>query len=202
MEKIVPFDKIVERRVEVPVDRVVHVEKRVEVPVERIIEKRVEVPVERIVEKRIEVPVDRVVHVEKRVEIPVDRIVNVEKRIEVPVDRVVHVEKIVVDDKEINRLRREGEKSKKENKHLNLQINKYQTQINSMEDDMDCVQSAPPQLVHKKVEVEKIVEKLVPFDKIIEKRVEVEKVFILFLINILANIHRKDCRENSRSSCR
>jgi hypothetical protein len=174
VEKIVPFDKIVERRVEVPVDRVVHVEKRVEVPVERIIEKRVEVPVERIVEKRIEVPVDR----------------------------VVHVEKIVVDDKEINRLRREGEKSKKENKHLNLQINKYQTQINSMEDDMDCVQSAPPQLVHKKVEVEKIVEKLVPFDKIIEKRVEVEKVFILFLINILANIHRKDCRENSRSACR
>jgi hypothetical protein len=186
VEKIVPVEKIVEKRIEIPVEKIVTVEKRVEIPVDRIVEKRVEVKVDKIIEKRVEVPVERIV----------------EKRIEVPVDRVVHVEKIVVDDKEINRLRREGEKSKKENKHLNLQINKYQTQINSMEDDMDCVQSAPPQLVHKKVEVEKIVEKLVPFDKIIEKRVEVEKVFILFLINILANIHRKDCRENSRSACR
>ena len=87
----VPVEKIVEKRVEVPVDRIVEkiVEKRVEVPVEKIVEKRVEVPVDRIVEKRVEVPVDRIV--EKRVEVPVDRIV--EKRIEVPVDRIV--EKIV-----------------------------------------------------------------------------------------------------------
>ena len=37
-------------------------EKRVEVPVERIVEKRVEVPVERIVEKRVEVPVEKIVY--------------------------------------------------------------------------------------------------------------------------------------------
>jgi len=50
-------------------------EKRVEVPVERIVEKRI--PVDRIVEKRVEVPVERIVEkvVEKRVEVPVERIV-------------------------------------------------------------------------------------------------------------------------------
>jgi predicted flap endonuclease-1-like 5' DNA nuclease len=99
--------EIVEKRVEVPVDRIVEkiVEKRVEVPVEKIVEKRVEVPVEKIVEKRVEVPVDRIVEkiVEKRVEVPVEKIVEkrvevpvekiVEKRVEVPVDRIV--EKIV-----------------------------------------------------------------------------------------------------------
>jgi predicted flap endonuclease-1-like 5' DNA nuclease len=64
------------------------VEKRVEVPVEKIVEKRIEVPVDRIVEKivekRVEVPVEKIV--EKRVEVPVDRIVEkvVEKRVEVP----------------------------------------------------------------------------------------------------------------------
>ncbi len=93
VEKIV--EKIVEKRVEVPVEKIV--EKRVEVPVDRIVEKivekRVEVPVEKIVEKRVEVPVDRIVEkiVEKRVEVPVEKIV--EKRVEVPVDRIV--EKIV-----------------------------------------------------------------------------------------------------------
>jgi predicted flap endonuclease-1-like 5' DNA nuclease len=111
---------IVEKRVEVPVDRVVEkiVEKHVEVPVEKIVEKPVEDLVritalqgelsqfkllleternkparEVVVEKRVEVPVEKIV--EKRVEVPVDRIVEkiVEKRVEVPVDRIV--EKIV-----------------------------------------------------------------------------------------------------------
>lgn len=98
-------ERIVEKRVEVPVERIVEVpverivEKRVEIPVDRI----VEVPVERIVEKRVEVPVERIVEVpverivEKRVEVPVDRIVEVpverivEKRVEVPVERIVEV---------------------------------------------------------------------------------------------------------------
>ena len=41
---------------------IIEKEKRVEVPVERIVEKRVEVPVERIVEKRVEVPVEKIVY--------------------------------------------------------------------------------------------------------------------------------------------
>ena len=71
----------VEKRVEVPVEKIVEkiVEKRVEVPVEKIVEK--------VVEKRVEVPVEKIVEkiVEKRVEIPVEKIVEkiVEKRVEV-----------------------------------------------------------------------------------------------------------------------
>jgi len=85
----VPVEKIVEKTVEVPVEKIV----RVEVPVDRVVEKTVEVPVEKVVEKivRVEVPVDRVV--EKIVEVPVEKVVEKIVRVEVPVDRVV--EKIV-----------------------------------------------------------------------------------------------------------
>lgn len=67
--------QVVERRVEVPVERIVDRKVPVEVIkyVDRVVEKRVEVPVERIVEKRVEI------QVEKRVEVPVDRIVFREK---------------------------------------------------------------------------------------------------------------------------
>ena len=80
-------------------------EKRVEVPVEKVVEKRVEVPVEKIVEKivekRVEVPVEKIVEkiVEKRVEVPVEKIVEkivekvVEKRVEVPVAKLLNLPK-------------------------------------------------------------------------------------------------------------
>jgi hypothetical protein len=63
--ELVPYS--VEKRVEVPVERIV----------ERVVEKRVEVPVEKVVEKRVEVPVEKIVEkvVEKRVEVPVEKIV-------------------------------------------------------------------------------------------------------------------------------
>lgn len=76
------------RRHELAVDKdppPVTVEKRVEVPVEKIVEK--------VVEKRVEVPVEKIVEkiVEKRVEVPVEKIVEkiVEKRVEVPVEKIV-----------------------------------------------------------------------------------------------------------------
>ena len=65
--------KVVEKRVEVPVEKIV--EKRIEVPVEKIVEKRVEVPVEKIVEKIVEKVV------EKRVEVPVAKLLNIPKEI-------------------------------------------------------------------------------------------------------------------------
>ena len=76
-------------------------EKRVEVPVEKVVEKRVEVPVEKIVEKIVEVPVEKIVEkvVEKRVEVPVEKIVEkivekvVEKRVEVPVAKLLNLPK-------------------------------------------------------------------------------------------------------------
>lgn len=56
---------------------IVEREKRVEIPVERIVEKQVPFEVikltDRVVEKRVEVPVERIVV--KRVEVPVERIV-------------------------------------------------------------------------------------------------------------------------------
>lgn len=71
-----------------------------EVPQEsgiKIVEKIVEVPVERIVEKEIvkEVPVERIVEKEVLVEVPVEKIVEKEVIREVPVERVVEKERIV-----------------------------------------------------------------------------------------------------------
>lgn len=52
--------KLVEKRVEVPVEVVKYVYRRIEVPVDRVVEKRVEVPIDRVVEKivlqRVEIP--------------------------------------------------------------------------------------------------------------------------------------------------
>jgi hypothetical protein len=63
-----PF--IIEKRVEVPVERVVVKMEPIEVVryVDRVVERRVEVPVEvvKVVERRVEVPVSRSAHVETR----------------------------------------------------------------------------------------------------------------------------------------
>jgi hypothetical protein len=62
------------------------VEKIVEVPVDRIVEKIVEVPVDRIVEKIVEVPVDRIVEVIKEVPVykeVIREVPNGEVRVEV-----------------------------------------------------------------------------------------------------------------------
>ena len=61
------------------------IEKRVEVPVEKIVEKRVEVPVEKIVEKRVEVPIEKIV--EKIVESPSREGAGREARRNRPVDQ-------------------------------------------------------------------------------------------------------------------
>jgi hypothetical protein len=62
-----------EKRIEVPVERIVIQKEPFEVIkyVDRIVEKRVEVPVEKIVEKMVEVPVDRIVYRDRIVEKPV-----------------------------------------------------------------------------------------------------------------------------------
>ena len=57
--------KVVEKRVEVPVEKIVEkvVEKRIEVPVEKIVEKIVE----KVVEKRVEVPVAKLLNIPKEI---------------------------------------------------------------------------------------------------------------------------------------
>ena len=59
------MEKVVEKRVEVPVEKIVEkvVEKRVEVPVEKIVEKIVE----KVVEKRVEVPVAKLLNIPKEI---------------------------------------------------------------------------------------------------------------------------------------
>ena len=63
----------------------------------KVVEKIVEVPVERIVEKEVvkEVPVERIVEKEVRVEVPVEKIIEKEVIKEVPVERIVERERIV-----------------------------------------------------------------------------------------------------------
>jgi predicted flap endonuclease-1-like 5' DNA nuclease len=164
----VTVEKVVEKRVEVPVEKVVEktVEKRVEIPVEdltRIKALQIEInqlktaleaeknkPAKEVtVEKRVEVPVEKIV--EKRVEIPVDKIVEkiveVEKRVEVPVEKIV--EKIV--EKPVEDLTR---------------INALQAEVGEFKLLLETERNKPA----KEVTVEKIVE--VPVEKIVEKIVE------------------------------
>ena len=154
-------EKIVEKRVEVPVEKIVVKEVPVEKIVEKIVEKRVEVPVEKIVVK--EVPVEKVVEkvVEKRVEVPSEKLVEkvVEKRVEVPVEKIV--EKVVVKE---------------------VPVEKIVEKIVEVPVEKIVVKEVPVEkIVVKEVPVEKIVEKIVekrvevPVEKIVERIVEVER---------------------------
>ena len=104
--KTIEKEKIVEKRVEVPVEVIKEVVKieYVEVPVEKVVTK--EIPVEKIVEVTKEVPVERVVEkiVEVTKEVPVERVVVQEVIKEVPVEVVVEKTIKVSDDTQINEL--------------------------------------------------------------------------------------------------
>ena len=98
-----PPPTVVEKEVvkEVPVEKIVEVEKRVEVPVEKIVEKIVEVPVEKVVEKivevekRVEVPVEKIVEKEVIKEVPVEKIVEKIVEVERPPRTTVVVPEVV-----------------------------------------------------------------------------------------------------------
>lgn len=104
--KTIEKEKIVEKRVEVPVEVIKEVVKieYVEVPVEKVVTK--EIAVEKIVEVTKEVPVERVVEkiVEVTKEVPVERVVVQEVIKEVPVEVVVEKTIKVSDDTQINEL--------------------------------------------------------------------------------------------------
>lgn len=90
-------EKVVEKKVEIIVEKKVPVEKYVDVeyevvvekPIEKIIEKEIEIEkiMEKEIEKIVEIPIERIVEIpiEKIVEKPVE----IEKRVEVPYERVV-----------------------------------------------------------------------------------------------------------------
>lgn len=103
VERPVYHTNVVEKIVNVPVERVVErvVDKVIEIPVERIVErpryvdnivtKIVEVPVPRTVEKPVEQVIERQVYYDNIIErpVPVERIV--ERKVEIAVDRIVEI---------------------------------------------------------------------------------------------------------------
>jgi hypothetical protein len=103
VERPVYVDNVVEKIVQVPVERIIEniVEKVIDVPMERVIERPVYI--DNIVHKQVEIPVHKTVevHVEKVVEVPVhvDNIIErpvpieriVERKIEIPVERIIDV---------------------------------------------------------------------------------------------------------------
>lgn len=156
--KPIEKEKIVEKRVEVPVEVIKEVVKieYVEVPVEKVITK--EVPIEKIVEVIKEVPVERVVEkvVEVVKEVPVERVVVQEVVKEVPVEVVVEKIIKVSDDTQINEL-----------------LSKIQQLENQPPKVVEVVKEVP---VDKVVIQEKIVEitKEVPIEVIKEVIIEKE----------------------------
>ena len=115
------------------------VEKIVEVPVEKIVEKIVEV------EKRVEVPVEKIVEKEviKEVPVEVEKIVEKEVIKEVPVEVEKIVEKVVVDETRVKELEEmlaaatrvagENEKATKDEKAVS---EKLREQVHSLEDEL------------------------------------------------------------------
>jgi predicted flap endonuclease-1-like 5' DNA nuclease len=181
----VTVEKVVEKRVEVPVERVVEktVEKRVEIPMEdltRIKALQIEInqlktaldteknkPAKEVtIEKRVEVPVEKIV--EKRVEVPVEKIVEkiveVEKRVEVPVEKII--EKIVEVRVEVP-VEKIVEKIVEKPVEDLVRITALQAELSQFKLLLETERNKPA----KEVTVEKIVE--VPVERIVEKRVEV-----------------------------
>ena len=109
----------------------------------KVIEKIVEVPVEKIVEKVVEVPVEKIVEKEviKEVPVEVEKIVEKEVIKEVPVEKIV--EKVVVDETRVKELEEmlaaatrvagENEKATKDEKAVS---EKLREQVRSLEDEL------------------------------------------------------------------
>ena len=109
----------------------------------KVVEKIVEVPVEKIVEKIVEVPVEKIVEKEvvKEVPVEVEKIVEKEVIKEVPVEKIV--EKVVIDETRVKELEEmlaaatrvagENEKATKDEKAVS---EKLREQVRSLEDEL------------------------------------------------------------------
>lgn len=190
VEKPVVVDRIVERPVQVtvekivnrpyPVDRIVEkpvtIVKSVQVPVDRIVEKQVTkyvdrpYPVEKIIEKPVPYPVDRIVEklvpqpypVEKQVQVTVEKIVDRPVEVQVPVTQIV--EKIVDRPVEVERV-------------VEKQVPvPYPVEVNKYIDRPYPVEQIVEVPVHIPVPVETVVEKIVdrPVETFVETQVPVE----------------------------
>ena len=143
-EKKVEKEKIVEKRVEVPVEVIKEVVKVEYVEIEKPIEIIKEVSVEKIVEKPIEIIK----------EVPVEKIVIQEVIKEVPVEKVVYV----TDQKELNeKLFQKDEEMENQRKKFSNRIEEMEKIFQSEKKELNLkiseLENKPPQIIEKIVEV-------------------------------------------------
>jgi hypothetical protein len=163
----VPVDRVVERfqerRVEVPVirevEKIIHVDKVVEIPVERFYD----VVVDKIITREIQVPVTVDKYVDRPYDVPVEKVVQVpreilkENRVTVTVDKIVEVpvERIV-------------EVPVRNEKRLD---NVYAVTAETPVFNPIALDVPVPRVVDKPVQANAVVE--VPSERVVERRVDV-----------------------------
>ena len=153
VEKLVPYDVIVERPREVITERDIITEIIVERPYEKIIE----VPTQKIVEIPIKKTIERINYVDVHKDVPVRR--NVEKRIEHVVETPIVNEKVIeIDEKDIGKY--------KYDKVLPTDVRVYQ------QDVVKEVRKTIQNFIEKQVEVPREVIVQNKIQRIIEKPVE------------------------------
>jgi hypothetical protein len=158
-EKDLIKEVIVEKIVEVPIDRIVEkiVEVTKEIPVEKVVIQEVikEVPVDRVIEKEIYITDDEQIKelsnkierlqnklpIEKIVEVPVDRIVEivkeVEKIVEVPVEKIVTNIEYIRDEKIENELFGKIEQLENETAKKNEELDELRYSLAELRQKLD-----------------------------------------------------------------
>jgi hypothetical protein len=158
-EKDLIKEVIVEKIVEVPIDRIVEkiVEVTKEIPVEKVVIQEVikEVPVDRVIEKEIYITDDEQIKelsnkierlqnkppIEKIVEVPVDRIVEivkeVEKIVEVPVEKIVTNIEYIRDEKIENELFGKIEQLENETAKKNEELDELRCSLAELRQKLD-----------------------------------------------------------------
>lgn len=172
IEKIVPYDVIVEKPREVITERDVITEIRVEKPYEKI----VEVPIQKVVEVPVKKTIERINYVDSYKDVPVQRVV--EKKIEHVVETPIVNEKVIeIDEKDINKY--------KYDKVLPTDVRVYE------QDVVKEVKRTIQNRIEKQIEVPREVIVNNPVQRIIERPVEriVEKpVYIENKIEKIVNV--------------
>ena len=179
-----PVEKIVEKRVEVPIEVIKYVDK----PVEKIVEKKVEVPIvkyvdrpiEKLIEKKVEVPIEVIKVVEQRVEVPievikyVDKIIErpvevpvevikfvdkfVEKKVEVPVEIIK--EKVIIDERRVKELEQQLNHIMEENRRLKITLDDWRQKLMAFESQLVHVEHVKRSTMNDKAYLEGEISKL------------------------------------------
>lgn len=179
-----PVEKIVEKRVEVPIEVIKYVDK----PVEKIVEKKIEVPIvkyvdrpiEKLIEKKVEVPIEVIKVVEQRVEVPIEVIKYVDKVIERPVEVPVEVikfvdkfvekkvevpveiikEKVIIDERRVKELEQQLNHIMEENRRLKITLEDWRQKLMAFESQLVHVEHVKRSTMNDKAYLEGEISKL------------------------------------------